>query len=148
MTAEISLSRRSGRPISCLIVEVDEFEKIAERFGLPGADEILRAVGQFLVNNCRIEDVNCRFGGEQFGIVAPNTPNEGAIDLANRLCATLAQAEVACRGQKIKVTCSFGLADLESAGNKSMIELAEQALNRAKQGGGNRVEIHRGSLAA
>jgi len=148
MTAEISLSRRSGRPISCLIVEVDGFEKISERFGLPGTDEILRAVGQFLVNNCRIEDVNCRFGGEQFGIVAPNTPNEGAIDLANRLCATLAHAELACRGQKIRVSCSFGLADLESAGNKSMIELAEQALDRAKQGGGNRVEIHRGSLAA
>jgi diguanylate cyclase (GGDEF)-like protein len=80
MVAEISLSRRSGRPISCLICEVDGFEKITERFGIPGADEVLRTVGQFLVNNCRVEDVNCRFAGEQFGIVAPNTSNEGASD--------------------------------------------------------------------
>jgi len=148
MTAEISLSRRSGRPISCLIGEVDGFEKISERFGLPGADEILRGVGQFFVNNCRIEDVNCRFGGEQFGIVAPNTPVDGAIDLANRLCATLAHSELVCRGQKIRITCSFGLCDLETAGNQSMVDLAEAALVRAKQHGGNRVEIHRASKAA
>jgi diguanylate cyclase (GGDEF)-like protein len=130
MIAEISLSRRSGRPISCLICEVDGFEKITERFGIPGADEVLRTVGQFLVNNCRVEDVNCRFAGEQFGIVAPNTSNEGASDLANRLCATLAHAEFTCRRQQIRITCSMGTADLESAGKQPMIELAVAGSSR------------------
>jgi len=148
MTAEISLSRRSGRPISCLIAEVDGFEKITERFGQIGADEILRGVGQFLVNNCRVEDVNCRFAGEQFGIVAPNTALEGALDLANRLCATLAHSDLPCRGQKIRITASFGLADLDSAAGKSMIDLAESALSGAKQSGGNRVEMTPISRAA
>jgi diguanylate cyclase (GGDEF)-like protein len=148
MIAEISLSRRSGRPISCLICEVDGFDKVSERFGIQGADEVLRGVGQFLVNNCRVEDVNCRFAGEQFGIVAPNTSNEGASDLADRLCATLAHAEFTCRRQQIRITCSIGTADLESAGKQPMIDLAGQALLRAKQAGGNRVEIHRGALAA
>ena len=143
MTAEISLSRRSGRPISCLICEVDGFEKLAERFGHQGADEILRAVGQFFVNNCRIEDVSCRFGGGQFGIVAPNTPTDGAIDLANRLCATLENTDLICRGQQIRMTCSIGLCDLVMAGSKSIVEMAESVLDRAKRGGGNRVEIHR-----
>jgi len=148
MTAEISLARRSGRPISCLICEIDGFEKLSERYGHPGADELLRAVGQFLVNNCRVEDVICRFVGEQFGIVAPNTNAEGASDLANRLCATLANSDLVCRGQQIRITASFGLADLETVGSKSIVEMTEQALARAKQGGGNRVEIHRPSLAA
>jgi two-component system, cell cycle response regulator len=148
MTAEISLARRSSRPVSCIICEVDGFEGITERYGHPGADEILRGVGQFLVNNCRIEDVSCRFVGEQFGIVAPNTASDGASDLANRLCATIVHADMTCRGQRIRISCSFGLADLESAGSRSMVELAEQALARAKQGGGNRVEIHRPPLAA
>ncbi len=146
MTAEISLARRSSRPVSCLICEIDGFEKISEQYGYPGADEVLRAVGLFFVNNCRIEDVNCRFAGEQFGIVAPNTPAEGAVDLATRLCATIANTDMTCRGQQIRITCSIGLADLASAGQRPMIELAEQALQRAKQGGGNRVEVVRQAL--
>ena len=148
MAAETSLARRSGRPVSCIICEIDAFEQITERYGHPGADEVLRAVGHFLVDNCRIEDVSCRFVGEQFGIVAPNTSAEGAADLANRLCATLAHADLICRGQKTRVTCSFGLCDLDIAGTRPMVELAEQALAHAKQGGGNRVEIHRQPLAA
>jgi diguanylate cyclase (GGDEF)-like protein len=148
MTAEISLARRSGRPISCLLAEVDGFEKITERFGHPGADEILRMVGQFFVNNCRIEDVSCRFVGGVFGIVAPNTGFEGASDLANRLCATLAHFDLVCRGQQIRVTCSFGLCDLERAGNHSIVEMSERAMQRAMQGGGNRVETHKAALAA
>jgi diguanylate cyclase (GGDEF)-like protein len=148
MTAEISLARRSGRPISCIICEVDGFETITERYGHPGADEVLRGVGLFLVSNCRIEDVNCRFAGGQFGIVAPNTGAEGAADLANRLCATLANTDLVCRGQPVRITCSFGLCDLEMAASKSIIEVTEQAMHRAKQGGGNRVEIHRPPLAA
>jgi len=127
---------------------VDGFETITERHGHPGADEVLRGVGQFLVNNCRVEDVNCRFVGGQFGIVAPNTGGEGTVDLANRLCTTLAHSQLTCRGQKIQVTCSFGLCDLEMAGNKSIVEMTEQAMQRARKGGGNRVEIHRPSLAA
>ncbi len=148
MAAEISLSRRSSRPISCIMCEIDGFDAFTERFGHPGADEILRGIGQFLVNNCRMEDVNCRFSGGQFGIVAPNTPLDGAADLANRLCATLAHSEFTARGQKIRVTCSFGLCDLEVAGSKPIVELTEQALHRATKGGGNRVESHRPSLAA
>lgn len=148
MTAEISLARRSGRPVSCIICEIDGFETITERYGHPGADEVLRGVGQFLVSNCRIEDVNCRFTAGQFGIVAPNTNAEGAADLANRLCATLANTDLVCRGQQVRITCSFGLCDLEMAGTKSIIEVTEQAMSRARQGGGNRVEIHRPSLAA
>jgi diguanylate cyclase (GGDEF)-like protein len=148
MAAEISLARRSSRPVSCIICEVDGFEAIAEQNGHPGADEVLRGVGQFLVNNCRMEDVNCRFVAGQFGIVAPNTGAEGASDLANRLCATLAHSDLVCRGQKIRVTCSFGASDLDAAGARSIIEMGEQALHRARQGGGNRVEIHRPSLAA
>ena len=148
MAAEISLSRRSGRPISCIMCEVDRFEKITEQFGHPGADEVLRSVGQFLVNNCRMEDVNCRFAGEQFGIVAPNTGAEGAADLATRLCATLPHSEFTCRGQKIRITCSFGLSDLELAGARPIIEMTEQAMQRARRAGGNRVEVHTASLAA
>ena len=146
MTAEVSLARRSGRPVSWLICEVDGFDTITERFGHPGADEILRSVGQFFVNNCRIEDVSCRFVGGKFGIVAPNTASEGAIDLAGRLCAVLANTDLICRGKQMRVTCSFGVAELQSAG--STIELAEEALEQAKRGGGNRVEAHRPPLAA
>jgi len=147
MTAEISLARRSGRPVSCLICEIDEFAKISGQHGHPGADEVLRRVGAFFVNNCRIEDVICRLGGEQFGIVAPNTNGRGASDLAGRLVASIAHTDLMCRGGKIRITCSFGLAEWQSEEVRPVVELAEKALGKAKAGGGNRFEMFREGLA-
>jgi diguanylate cyclase (GGDEF)-like protein len=147
MAAEISLARRSGRPVSCLIGEVDDFAKIGEKFGHPGADELLRGVAQFFINNCRIEDVICRFGGERFGIVAPNTHSGGGSDLAMRLISRLAHKDLPCRGQSVRVTCSFGLADVAGTDPLPLIEQAEKALGRAKQFGGNRVEVAKGTMA-
>jgi two-component system, cell cycle response regulator len=141
LTAEISLARRSGRPVSCLVCEIDHFSDLISEHGHPGADDVLRSVSSFLVNNCRIEDVICRFGGEQFGIVAPNTNRRGASDLATRLVGSIAHTDVICRGSRIRITCSFGLAEWQGAEAQPIVELAQQALAKAKQAGGNKFEF-------
>src|SRR5258706_3755316 len=57
LTAEISLARRSSRPVSCLLCQIDQYAQIIAKHSHIGADQMLRSVGHFLVNNCRIEDV-------------------------------------------------------------------------------------------
>lgn len=148
LNQEISLARRISRPLGVVMVDIDHFKKINDSYGHPGGDEVLRTVAQMLVYNCRVEDVVCRYGGEEFGIIAPNTRCDQCGELAERLRAVIGNTDIKCRGTAIRVTMSFGVADLVGAAGATMVELADAALYRAKAAGRDRVEIHRPSVAA
>jgi diguanylate cyclase (GGDEF)-like protein len=135
---QLSLCRRYGQPLACVLVDVDRLEPLNQRFGHPFGDEVIRAVGDVLQTSCRTEDLVCRYGGEEFAILTPNTPGERAMLLAERLRQSVALRVLTCRGQRLTVTCSFGVADAES--DQSIVLEATEALARAKAGGRNRVE--------
>jgi two-component system, cell cycle response regulator len=137
---EMSLSRRTGHPLSCIMADVDHFKSLNDRFGHPGGDDILRTVSQVLAETIRTEDVLCRYGGEEFAILAPNTNEQQAADLANRCRLALANHPFICRGQTVQVTASFGVAQLTTT-PPDLVELADEALYRAKSEGRNRVAI-------
>ena len=141
LAAQLSLARRSGQPVSVVMCDLDEFKQINDRCGHLTGDEALRIVAACMQATCRIEDVVCRYGGEEFGIVVPNTPADRAGIMAERLRKNIEKLQLQHRGMPVQITCSFGIADLAGAGDKDIVAAADAALYRAKENGRNRFEI-------
>lgn len=139
--AELSLARRSRQPLACIMLDLDHFKQVNDRHGHPFGDEVLRMVGQLLGENCRGEDVICRYGGEEFVVLAPNTIAPDATELAERIRSAIESFAWTCNGAAVKVTCSLGVADLRHAPPPSLVELADAALYKAKHSGRNRVVV-------
>ncbi|MGA2499862.1 MAG: diguanylate cyclase [Tepidisphaeraceae bacterium] len=148
LAAETSLAERSGHPLSVVMADIDYFKRINDRFGHPCGDEVLRTAGQLLTESCRKEEVVCRYGGEEFAVVVPNSAIDDATGLAGRFNRIIASHEFVCRGVRTPLTCSFGVAELARARSCDVVELADQALYRAKQNGRNRVEANNGPATA
>jgi diguanylate cyclase (GGDEF)-like protein len=139
LAAQLALFRRAGYPCSVLLADVDNFKLINDNFGHPTGDEALRAIAQILQSSCRIEDTVCRYGGEEFAILCPNTPAEKATILGERVRESISRLTMSYRRTPFALTCSFGIADPATSGDRSVVEAADQALYRAKQSGRNKV---------
>jgi diguanylate cyclase (GGDEF)-like protein len=140
LVAETALARRTERPAACLMIDIDHFKSVNDRFGHPAGDLVLRTLGRTLTSQCRTEDIVCRYGGEEFVVLAPNTASATALVLAERLRAAVEKMNVVCHGANIAITCSIGLADLASVGESALVASADEALYLAKKSGRNRVE--------
>jgi two-component system cell cycle response regulator len=153
LAIELSSSRRSGEPLSCIMADIDCFKAINDYYGHSGGDEVLKAIAELFSQNCRDEDSVCRYGGEEFTILLPNMALNHAGDVAERMRSAVETHEFHCGSLPMKVTCSFGVANLREPIPPSIIERADQALYGAKLSGRNRVEIcheegHSPALAA
>jgi len=93
---------------------------------------------------CRIEDVVCRFSGEEFGIIVPNTPADRAVIMCERLRKKIGELKLSHRGMPVAVTCSFGIADMAKCGEQHILQCAEKALSDSKTQGRDRTEIATG----
>lgn len=142
------LSRPGPSVLSCIMIDVDHFKHINDRYGHSGGDEVLRNVGSILRACTRGNDIVARFGGEEFTVLLPATRVEGALLLAEKIRLAV---EVQTR-ERVAVTISAGVAECESgskdrtAGDASceenmnqLIKCADTALYQAKQQGRNRV---------
>jgi diguanylate cyclase (GGDEF)-like protein len=147
LEAEISLARRAGTSLSCLMVDVDHFKGVNDRYGHSAGDLVLRGLARVLTNGCRLEDIACRLGGEEFVLLLPNTPAPKAAILAERLREMIAEMRVSYRGTVIQTTCSIGVADLTAAGEDGMVHAADQALYHAKNNGRNQVQCAKTPVA-
>jgi diguanylate cyclase (GGDEF)-like protein len=144
LMAELSLARRTERPLSCVMLDIDRFKQLNDTHGHAFGDEVIRAVAQALMATVRGEDIVCRYGGEEFAILLPNTRPDAARQLAERLREAVAALPLeprtgATAGTKVPVTCSVGVANLVGSPPPSIIELADRALYQAKREGRNRV---------
>jgi two-component system, cell cycle response regulator len=136
---ELSLARRSGRPLACILVDVDGFKSVNESNGRPFGDDVLRHLASALSQTPRAEEIVCRSACDRFWVLSPNTPADGAQALAERCRRAIANLALQHRGQPVKLTCSFGVAD--HLDTPSMLEAAEQALHLAKNSGRDRVGV-------
>jgi len=143
VTIELASARRSDQALSCIMADVDCFKSINDTYGHSFGDDVLRAIAATFTQNCRVEDIVCRYGGEEFTILLPNTALHSAAELAERLRLAIEGLPFFYRGAPLTVTCSFGVANLRESIPPSILELADQALNSAKHSGRNRVEICR-----
>jgi two-component system, cell cycle response regulator len=144
---EISLARRQQRPVACILADADHFKSINDRFGHPFGDDALRTIASAIAEACRREDVVCRFGGEEFIILTPQTDLAGAAIHAERVRQVVRGKSLSHRGTAVPLTLSFGVAAVAARDFDSdrieakLIELADAALYRAKQAGRDRVEV-------
>ncbi len=139
LDAEVAHARRTGRSVSCIMLDVDHFKSINDRYGHPFGDEVLRMIAVALGASCRSEDVVCRYGGEEFAVLLPNTNAAAASELAERLRRAIEGEAMKFKGQVVKVTSSFGVSELTENMSVRLMECADKALYEAKQSGRNRV---------
>jgi len=141
LATETSLAKRNGTTVSCIMIDVDHFKNVNDSYGHPFGDSVLRRVAELTVGICRTEDVCCRYGGEEFAVLCPNTCATGAAELAERIREAI-EAEIFERNSAaIHISCSFGVAEVSGNGEPTLVELADNALYRAKEGGRNRVAV-------
>jgi diguanylate cyclase (GGDEF)-like protein len=131
---------RARAPLSVVMLDIDHFKSINDRYGHAAGDAVLRQVIEVCQANLRQDDVVGRLGGEEFGLVLPNTALEGAAGIAERLRREVEQTTIRFADRTLTVTASFGVAASEGAGDIDMlIVAADEALYRAKAAGRNRV---------
>jgi diguanylate cyclase (GGDEF)-like protein len=146
LIAELKSSQRHGHPLSCIMFDLDHFKALNDAHGHATGDAALRLIGELLPATARAEDVNCRYGGEEFAVLCPGVDADGAAALAERLRELIAQTpipiaisagEAPSLSKPLHITASFGVAD-RSAGD-DLLSAADAALYRAKRQGRNRV---------
>ena len=134
-------ARRSGEPLSCVMADVDHFKRINDECGHQFGDDVLRKIASILTDVGREGDIVCRYGGEEFTVLMPNTSLRAAIVATERLRRAIETTEFWFHDRRVPVTCSFGVARLGETIPPTVIELADQALYRAKRGGRNQVQM-------
>jgi two-component system cell cycle response regulator len=137
-----SLARRHAEPVAVLLADVDHFKSVNDGHGHEAGDAVLREVAGRLVGSVRLEDMVGRWGGEEFLAVLPNTPAQGAAELAERLRRVVAAEP--CRlpgGGHLTATVSIGCAASLVDDAATLVRSADAALYQAKEAGRNRVVV-------
>ena len=143
LVAELARAQRHGGSVGLILVDLDDFKSINDRYGHPTGDLVLRAFADTLRETLREIDVAARWGGEEFAVVLPGSDLEGTAQVADRLRGALADRSIASLdGDLIQVTASFGAAAADGHGEvDELVEAADDALYRAKRAGKNRVFV-------
>ena len=132
-----------AQPAAVLVLDIDHFKAINDTFGHDCGDEVLREFAVRLATNVRAVDLPCRFGGEEFVVIMPETGVEDAHRIAERIRGHVAGSpfRVLDGREALQVTISIGVAATSGAGDtaEALLKRADEALYDAKQGGRNRV---------
>ncbi len=140
MAREFDLAARYHQPLSILMLDLDHFKAINDRYGHGAGDQVLKTVAQTLRATSRCADMTFRYGGEEFVIILNKTDASGAKISAERLRATIAGLSCIYDNQEIPVTISVGVATLcHGESKESLLRRADQALYRAKENGRNQI---------
>jgi diguanylate cyclase (GGDEF)-like protein len=143
-TRTLGESLRASRPLSVLVLDLDHFKQVNDCHGHATGDQVLKTMTQAVSGALRSKDVLARIGGEEFVVLMPDTPLEGAKRVAERLRKEISQVSVQCEGNlHLRVTTSIGVA---TAGHTTrtwddLLRQADRALYDAKQAGRNRVSV-------
>ncbi len=139
---EILRSDRSGRPLSLIMVDLDHFKSINDNWGHEAGNIALKTAAAVFRKELRQSDIVCRYGGEEFTILLPQTPLPIAVNVAERIRLTLQRTPVEYEDQAFNLTASFGVGVYQVANEyteKSFVDMVDQYMYQAKQQGRNRV---------
>jgi diguanylate cyclase (GGDEF)-like protein len=137
---ELDRARRHNTNVALLMIDIDNFKGINDRFGHPAGDLVIRGVGDILKRSVRRFDLCTRFGGEEFAIVMPGSGAESSASVAERIRQRIEafrppDSELA----DLRVTASIGMTVSQGASARELIARADQALYEAKKSGKNRL---------
>jgi diguanylate cyclase (GGDEF)-like protein len=145
---EVKRAVRYKTPLGVLLIDLDHFKEVNDRYGHRMGDTVLRNVGGILAGGLRGTDSAARYGGEELVVVLTQTSVPGARDAAERLRQQIAEAVHTVAGVTTQITASFGLATSDGhatvAECSDLVARADRALYRAKAEGRNRVVVWRG----
>ncbi|MDI3324246.1 diguanylate cyclase [Pontibacterium granulatum] len=142
---EFAHAAREQRPLCVLMIDLDHFKQINDTFGHATGDKVLAATGRYLQNSCRNYDLAARYGGEEFCIILPDTTQQGARTVADKILQELPKAAgfTTPDGDNRAVTCSIGICENRySKNSQRLLSLADAALYAAKQQGRNRAVVY------
>ena len=155
LEAEVRRAHRYHTPLTLMIIDVDRFKTVNDRYGHMQGDRVLRVIADMIRDSFRSTDVVCRYGGEEIAIIAPSTGFPEALALAERAREHIAQTVVPIEGDPYRITVSVGIASMgvhDLDGPAELMARADSALYRAKADGRNAcrgdVPAAEGGLAA
>lgn len=153
ITEELARSRRYGIPLSMMLLDIDHFKAINDRYGHQVGDQVLMGLGKLLIEKVRDTDIIARYGGEEIAVLLPQTAGTAAFDLAERLRQAIETSILVPAGENdhhedISITVSIGVAecDAQVSENRIFIQRSDEALYRAKNEGRNRVIAFQGEV--
>ncbi|HYN96658.1 MAG TPA: diguanylate cyclase, partial [Pilimelia sp.] len=139
----VAASHRYERPMAVVMIDIDHFKRVNDTHGHLAGDDVIREVAHRLASTLRDSDVICRYGGEEFAVLLPETAQEDACVAAARLHQVVGATPVATRVGPLPVTVSVGLAAPAGGDDvNSLIQHADEALYKAKRAGRNQIATH------
>lgn len=135
---EVGRTLRYGHPFSLVLLDIDRFKQVNDKYGHEAGDEAIKHLARTLQEGTRGIDLAARIGGEEFALILTETSLKGALDVAERLRLAINQATIPLVGQ---IAASFGVAEFPSSAQTSreLMALADAALYEAKRDGRDRV---------
>jgi diguanylate cyclase (GGDEF)-like protein len=146
IASEAIRARRYDMPLSMMMLDIDHFKDVNDRYGHQIGDRVLKSLGELLIKKVRVTDVVARYGGEEIAVLTIQTNISDTFDLAERLCkaveaSIMVPVDVKEQREAIRITVSIGVAgfDQHVFDSQMMIKKADMALYQAKHEGRNRV---------
>lgn len=142
----VSKAQRYGSSLAIMVLDIDQFKQINDRYGHVCGDEILARVAQVCFSCARKVDVVGRYGGDEFIVICPNANDEGVHALAERMRLAVREIKIACLPPECEVKISIGMARLDKDVNSAMelLKRADGALLEAKHRGKDQVIVNWG----
>jgi len=144
---EVSRSSRYGRALAVLLIDIDHFKVVNDDYGHAVGDAVLRSFAQRTLDHLRSCDTLCRYGGEEFCAILPETPTPGAVRAAERVRLAVESAPFEVGDKPLAITASIGIAAWAGTREEEPPDLlasADRALYVAKDSGRNRVHLYDG----
>lgn len=145
---EFQRARRYNLPLSMMMLDVDKFKSINDTYGHQAGDYVLKNFASLIMNNIRDVDICGRLGGEEFGLILPNTDSDYSLTLAERLRKAIEHYPFEINGKAVSITISIGVASFveNSVSFDQMLNNADSAMYWAKNNGRNRVALYREAM--
>ena len=144
--AEFRRSRRNLTPLSLVMVDIDHFKRVNDSFGHLAGDKCIVEVAAMIKSLLRrSSDVGCRYGGEEFCLILPETDEKGALAMAEDICQSIRQQKITHNASSIDLTVSCGVTTYQQEKGVTpeiIFECVDKALYKAKQAGRDQVQVN------
>src|SRR5205823_44249 len=140
LAKELSVATRNQRKLSLIMIDIDHFKKFNDTHGHQAGDFVLAKVAELIKASTRQSDTVARYGGEEMGVVLPDTDQQTAFEVAERIRRTIDAAVVSFEQKELHVTVSMGVATCSprTPNAKALVKVADAALYQSKHAGRNR----------
>jgi diguanylate cyclase (GGDEF)-like protein len=140
---KVEIARLRHQDLSLIMIDIDRFKSFNDDHGHQAGDAVLQHVASVLRSCCRARDLCARYGGEELCVIVPNASKADAAQLAQRIRKSIESSKLAWQDKVLSVTASLGVASLgeQCPDETLLLQAADQAMYRAKQGGRNQVQL-------